>query len=100
MWIFNCRSNKSLDLNRLFDLLMTEDDVFEFFPEDEIPGGEPHTFSLQLCMDAVRSGKPYVYQQVGQWFIQDSLTCEYGYDCPEHRGERQSGSLQGRLPEH
>lgn len=71
---------KSLDLDRLFDLLMTEDDVFEFFPEDEIPGGEPHDFSLRLCMDAVRSGKPYVYQQMGKWFIQDSLTCEYGYE--------------------
>ena len=59
---------------------MTEDDVFEFFPEDEIPGGEPHDFSLRLCMDAVRSGKPYVYQQMGKWFIQDSLTCEYGYE--------------------
>ena len=71
---------KSLDLDRLFDLLMTEDELFEVFPENGTPGGEPHDFSLRLCIDAVRSGKPYVYQQVGQWFIQDSLTCEYGYE--------------------
>lgn len=71
---------KSLDLGRLFDLLMTEDELFELFPEDKLPGGEPHDFSLRLCVDMVRSGKPYIYQQMGQWFIQNSLICEYGYE--------------------
>ena len=70
---------KSLDLNALYDLLVTEDDLFEEYPEEEIPSEEPHDFSVRLCVDAVRGGRKYVYQDMGHWFIQDSMTCEYGY---------------------
>ena len=70
---------KSLDLNALYDLLVTEDDLFEEYPEEEIPSEEPHDFSVRLCVDAVRGGRKYVYQDMGHWFSQDSMTCEYGY---------------------
>ena len=90
---------KSLDLNRLFDLLVTE---------DEAPGGEPHDFSLCLCVEAVSDGNPYVYQQARPWFIQDSLVCEYGYEIDlddrlllfyiGFQKERQQGNRYDREP--
>ena len=70
---------KSLDLNALYDLLVTEDDLFDAYPEEEIPSEDPQDFSLRLCVDAVRSGTKYLYRDVGHWYIQNSLECEYGY---------------------
>lgn len=70
---------KSLDLDLLYDLLVTEEEVYEECPEEDIQTGEPLEFSLQFCVDAVRGRKQYLYQDMGRWFIQDSLNCEYGY---------------------
>ncbi|WP_406041313.1 peptidyl-tRNA hydrolase [Succinimonas sp.] len=75
---------KTVDLDRLFEQLMTEKEFFERFPKDKIPGGESQFFSLRLCEDAAGSGEPYVYFQPEweeeEWFIQDSLMCEYAYE--------------------
>ena len=68
---------KSLDLSVLYDLLKTEEDLLE--ETDELSFGEPMGFNLEDLVDAYRNERKYVYQQMGEWFIQDSLICEYGY---------------------
>ena len=68
---------KSLDLSNLFDLLKTEEDMFE--ESDDTSYGEPKEFCLEQLVEAYRGDQPYVYQQIGEWYIQDSLMCEYGY---------------------
>lgn len=68
---------KSLDLSVLYDLLKTEEDLLE--ETDELSFGEPMGFNLEDLVDAYRNERNYVYQQMGEWFIQDSLICEYGY---------------------
>ncbi len=37
---------KTVDLDRLFEQLMTEKEFFERFPKDKIPGGESQFFSM------------------------------------------------------
>ena len=68
---------KSLDLSVLYDLLKTEEDLLE--ETDELSFGEPMGFNLEDLVVAYRNERNYVYQQMGEWFIQDSLICEYGY---------------------
>ena len=67
---------KSLNLSILFDLLKTEEDMFE--ESDDLSCDEPKDFCLEQLVEAYRNDKKYVYQQTGEWFIQDSLVCEYG----------------------
>jgi len=68
---------KSLDLSNLYDLLKTEEDMFE--ESDDPSYREPMDFCLEQFVDACRTESNYVYQRLGKWFIQDSLMCEYGY---------------------
>ena len=67
---------KSLDLSNLYNLLKTEDDLFE---AGDISLGEPFDFSLDALVKAYREEKTYFYKQTGEWFIQDSMMCEYAY---------------------
>jgi len=76
---------KSLDINNMYDLLKTEEDLLE--EVDYIPCVEPRDFELEKMVSSVRNERVYVYQDVGRWFIQDSLICEYAYviDLDEKR---------------
>ncbi len=73
------RMIKSLDLNALYDLLVSEDERDASIPTTEVFNEEPHDFSLRQCVDSVRSGHTYLYHQMESQFIQNSLFCEYGY---------------------
>lgn len=68
---------KSLDINNMYDLLKAEEDLLE--EVDYIPCVEPRDFELEKMVSSVRNERVYVYQDVGRWFIQDSLICEYAY---------------------
>ena len=99
---------KSLDLNVLYDLLVSEADLYDLFPEDEIPTDEAYDYSLRKCVDSVQSRHYYIYRQMDHLFIQDSLFCEYGYvlDLDEGnllfyngtRNTRQEGNRYGSEP--
>jgi hypothetical protein len=69
---------KTLDLTRLYDLLLTLDEYVSLAPEDEDPPCE-FDFSPSACEDAVGEGRPYVYEGIRGRFIEDSLFCEYAY---------------------
>ena len=66
---------RSLDLNLLYDLLVSADNLST---DDDDPE-EYYEYSLQKCIDMLRERKPYACFSPQPSFILDSLFCEYGY---------------------
>ena len=68
---------KSLDLHKLYNMLIPGDEIWN--NSDKDIQDDSYDFSLERCIETVKKEKEYIYGVLGKDFILDSLVCEYAY---------------------